>query len=232
MSNTAKAPQVRQTQKDRKYILDNLPEGTRRVQVINDQGKTYYKNPTDVDLVRDEIVLSQDGKPVVMRGKPGRKFKTKLLPPTPQIGEVEQARAEHLENSLFIKSATKDPEADEVLNAVVVGMAEEVAVLEFERLEAQRLGEEVSNLSVKRARVLKGMADTLLKRKVATQGGYIDLDSPQFKVLFSLLLETFKESMVLGGCRTEQMEQTFTRLVKALDDRWKEEARTRMKGTM
>lgn len=230
MSTTAQqAP--RQTPADRKYILGNLPEGTRRVQVINDQGKTYYKNPDDVDIVKDEIVLSQDGKPIVMRGKPGRKHKTKLQPITPQIGDVEQARAEHLDNSAFIKSVVKNAASEDVLDAVVVGMAEESVALEFERLEAQRTGDEISNLSVKRARVLKGMADTILKRKVAAQGGHIDLESPQFKILFSLLLETFKEAMVLGGCRTEQIEQTFTRLVKALDDRWKEEARTRMKDT-
>ena len=47
------APKKKQTKEDRQYILDNLPQGTRRVQVINAQGNQEYKRPEDVDALAD-----------------------------------------------------------------------------------------------------------------------------------------------------------------------------------
>ena len=70
------APKPLQTLADREYIIANLPEGTHRVQVITSQGKQQYKRPEDVNIVEDEIVLTNNGSPVVMRGKPGRRSKT------------------------------------------------------------------------------------------------------------------------------------------------------------
>jgi len=221
----------RQTKQDREYILANLPSGTRRVQVVTAQGQTQYKRPDDVDLDRDEIVLSQGGLPVVMRGKPGRKKRIQLNPVTPQIQEVEEAREEHISTSSLVQEVGKDPESDDTFESIIRGMAEEASSMEFERLEAQRHGQDSSNHSVKRTRVLKAMADLLLKKKQIAEGGMVDMDSPQFKALFEFALETFKESMASSGCRPELTESVFTNLVSSLDDDWKQEARRRMKDS-
>ena len=111
MPPKTKAPQ---TQEDRKYILDNLPEGTVRVSVINEQGAQQYKRPDDVDVVNDEIALSLEGIPVVMRGKPGRRPKNQLQPVTPQIAEVAQAREDHIDGSPLMRDARKNTGSDSV----------------------------------------------------------------------------------------------------------------------
>ena len=222
-----------QTKADREYIIENLPKEVRRVQVVDINGKQLYKRPDDVDLDYDRIQLAMDGTPIVMRGKPGRKPKKPLKPVTPQIAEVDEARTEHISHSTLLQEAKRDAEGDGVLNAIMSAMAEEAAAIEFEREEAARHGQETSALSAKRARVLKGMADTWLKRKQQIEGGLIDMESPAFQALFGLILETFKESMVDAGARPEFVETTFVKLVAALgDEGWKQDARARMKDTI
>ena len=224
------APNKKQSREDREYIVANLPEGTRRVQVLTDQGSQQYKRPEEVDLDRDEIVLANDGTPVVMRGKPGRKPKTALKAVTPQIGEVVAAREAHQDGDKLVREIKREPDGETVLHSILLGMATEAASMEFERKEAQRHGQEATGISSRRARVLKGMADTVLKKKSLEQGGLIDLDSPAFRALFVMMLETFKENMVGAGCRSEVIETVFQGLVSSLDEEgWKEDARQRMK---
>ena len=224
------AAKSRQSRADREYILDALPTGVRRVQVIDGSGKQVYKRPDEVDLMADEIVLSNDGSPIVMRGKPGRKPKSQLVPVTPQIGEVSRARSEHIDHDPLRKEAQRDAEGDGVINRLILAMAEEAAAIEFEREEAGRHGQDTTNYSAKRARILKGMADTWLKRKQAMDGGIVDLESPAFQGLFSFILETFKEAMSDAGSRPEYMETVFTKLVAVLgEEPWKQEAKARMR---
>lgn len=223
----------RQTRDDREHILQNLPEGTRRVQVLTPQGQTLYKRPEEVNVEEDEILLNKDGLPIIMRGRPGRKPKNKTLAPvTPQIQEVSDARDDHLDSDHVSHTLKNTPESDEqVLNGILVSLAQEAASIEFDRMEAQRHGKETSAISTKRARVLKAMADVVLKRKQLSEGGIVDLESPIFKALFSYILETFQDAMVAGGVRNEQVEQAFTFLSGKLNDpTWVAEAKQRMKG--
>ena len=221
----------RQTKEDCSYILANLPDGVRRVQVLDAAGKQVYKRPDEVDPATDEIVLNSDGAPIVMRGKPGRKAKSTLTAATPQIAEVEQARVEHMSVDPLRKAARKDADSDDVFSALIAAMAEEAASIDFDKSEAARHGGDTATLSAKRARILKGMADTWLKRKQQVEGGVIDMDSPAFNALFGLILETFKAAMLDAGARPEVVETTFAKLVSALSDEgWKQDAKVRMKA--
>jgi len=143
--------------------------------------------------------------------------------------EVDEARRQHLEDSELRQEAENDVEGEALFDSIVKAMADEVAALEFEREEAARHGLDTSELSTKRSRVLKSMADTLLKRRSMT-GGVVDLESPAFKALFALMLETFKECMLGAGCRSEQVEAVFAALIRSLgDESWKQDAKSRMK---
>lgn len=220
-----------QSKEDRTYIIANLPDGVRRVQVIDAKGKQGYKRPDEVDTDLDYIVLNSEGAPIVMRGKPGRKSKSALKAVTPQIAEVEQARVEHLSLDPLRRATKKNAEGDEVFNALIAAMAEEAASVEFDKSEAGRHGGDTASLSSKRARILKGMADTWLKRKQQVAGGAIDLDSPAFKALFGMILEMFKAAMIESGTRSEHIETIFAKLVVSLgQESWKQEARARMKA--
>ena len=224
-------PPQRQTEEDRSYILANLPDGVRRVQVIDANGKQVYKKPDEVNPAVDEIVLNSDGAPIVMRGKPGRKAKSTLQAVTPQIEEVEQARVEHMSLDPLRRAANRNAESDDVFNALIAAMADEAASVEFDKTEVARHGGDTATLSAKRARILKGIADTWLKRKQQVSGGIIDLDSPAFKALFGMILEMFKSAMLEAGSRPEYIETVFAKLVVSLSqESWKQEAKARMKA--
>lgn len=216
--------QPKQSQSDKARILRNLPDGTRRVQVLTTEGKTVYKKPNEVDPVNDQIMLNRDNEPIVMKGRPGRKPKVELEPLSGSIGEVQEARNQHIEESLLVKAARKDPTAVDVIDQTLAAMAEEAAALEFERKEAERHGRDSSGISGRRARVLKAMADIYLKRQQGSAGG-IDLESKGFQVIFDFILDTVRGSMGDAGMREEHIETVFMKLAKRLEDNWMEEAK-------
>lgn len=219
-----------QTREDKEATLKNLPAGTIRVQIVTGGGKQVYKRPEDIDFLNDEICFSGDGSPIVMRGKPGRPNKSSLPPATPQIAAVSAVREDHMGNNPITREVEKNPDGEDTFNLILGGMADEAASIEFDRLEAQRNGQDASDLATKRARILKGVAELILHRKKMSEIS-IDLDSVQFQNLFKFILQNFKESMEDSGMRSEQIETTFSKLVARLSDSsWKEEAKQKMKG--
>jgi hypothetical protein len=213
---------------DREFILKNLPEGTHRVQVTTESGSLEYKRPEEVDVIKDEIMLNTRGEPILMMGKPGRKRRP-LNPASPALASLADAREEHVQYDSVLARAKKEATGDDTLDAIILGLSEEAAILEFERAEALRKGEDGSNLAVKRARILTQISDLILKRRSSKKGSAVNIDSEEFKVLFLFLLETFREAMESSGCRSELVETTFTKLTGSLDSNWMQEAKTRMK---
>lgn len=222
-----------QTRSDKTHILSNLPSGTIRVQTTDAAGKQTYKRPEDIDLDKEEISLAADGTPIVMRGKPGRPTAkpSPLSPITPQIAQVSAVREDHMDSSPVTREIEKNPESEDAFNVVLKGLADEAASIEFDRLEAQRNGQEASDLATKRSRILKSIADLMLSRKKASDGGIIDLESPVFHALFKVILQSFREAMEEAGTRPEHLETIFAKLVvKLADPAWKEDAKHKMKG--
>lgn len=222
------AAQPKQTPSEKQRILRSLPDGASRVQVTTASGRTKFKKPEEV-AHDDQIMLNKDGEPIVMRGQPGRKPKVELQPVNENVGEVMEARQEHIENNDLVAEAGANPDSDGVIDNILTAMAAEAAALEFERLEAERHGRDASGISAKRARVLKGMADVWLKRKQVAAAGSVDLDSVAFATVFSFMLETVRGALEDAGARPEFIETIFTKLSKRLDDGWREEAKARVK---
>ena len=218
-----------QTREDRKQLLDNLSEGVRRVLTVGTSGKQAYKRPDEVDLDNDEVVLNGSGIPIVMKGTPGRRKKAVLSPISTQVAEVCQAREEHVASDPLISTVRISSESDKVLESILTALAEDAAVIDFEKEEAFRNGASAANLATKRARILKGMSDIWLRKKSLSEGGVIDLDSPVFKEVFSLLLETFRGVLLESGVPPEHVETVFAKLISSFDDAWKEDARRRMR---
>ena len=128
----------------------------------------------------------------------------------------------------MILAAESTPESPEVLNQVLLAIAEEAASLRFERSEAERQGNETSTLSMRRVAALKAIGDTWIKRKEQIANRAIDLDSTSFHELFRFISETFARAMDAAGVRSELANSVFAQFSKLLDDEWKKEAKTRM----
>ena len=213
-------------------ILKALPKDVTRVQIVAQNGKVKWKKIGEIQD-EDELSLSIEGEPIVMKKKPGRKGKgeknIKGDPINHVVADLVGRKEDYLETDAVHLIAKEDPESADILHQVMVGLANEAASLAFERMEAERLGEETSAISIRRINALKAIGDTWLKRKEQTKTHLIDLDSHSFKILFSFIVDTFRDSMIESGLRPEMIDTIFTKFSSKIDDSWENEAMTRMK---
>jgi len=208
-----------------------IPDGAQRVRVTDEKGKACWRR-LDAVLPTDTIDLTGKGHPQWMYNQVGRP-KTQQLheivpPATAVIGDLIRARQALMRSDPVILAAESTPESPEVLNQVLIALSEEAASLRFERLEAERNGNDTSPFSVRRVAALKAIGDAWIKRKEQIQSREIDLESPVFGELLKLISETFARSMVEAGVRQEMMDTVFAKFTRQLDDTWKNEAKSRM----
>lgn len=212
---------------DHAALLATAPEGAARVSVSDRAGRTKWR-PIDAVEPTDTILL-KNGIPITMKASPGR-------PPSTEgavndfVAEQVKQKNRDLTNDPIVKTAKTDPESSDLLHHVVVSLAEEAASLGVERRNAELEGKETSQLSIRRVNALKAVAETWLKRKDQTANREIDLSSPQFKAVFSLTLDSFREAMAEAQLRPEMVEMVFAKLTAKLQEGWEQEARNRMKA--
>lgn len=219
------------TADERAKLLEMLPQGIARVRVTSAEGKQCYKAVPDI-LDTDTVDLTGAGKPIVMRTPPGRPqgtTKSTLPPVSKQAEEVSQAKDSHEALSDLVAVTRQNSESDIVFHTLMNGMATEITSLEFERKEAERKGEDTSNLSSKRVRAIKIMTDAWLKKREKVDSGTIDMDGVAFKTLFLFMLDTVRGAMADSGMRPEHVETVFAKLSKRLADGWTEDAKSRMR---
>lgn len=208
-------------------IIASLSPEVTRITVVTKDGRQQVKRPEDV-LDTDQIILSSNGTPAVMRGNPGRKKKSDLQPLSDNVAEVLVAKDQHLVSDRLCQAVATNPGGDKVLEEIIKNLAEEVASLGFERSELERFGQPTSQVSVRRVNALKGMSDLVLKLRDATSGSTIDLDSTAFSRLFAFIMQTYKQVFDESGMRAEQIETIFAALSRKISDEWKESARKKM----
>lgn len=213
---------------DKALQLRSLPDGATRVQVRDAKGKNCWRKVDEV-ATSDVLMFGTDGKPVVMRGEPGRKPKINLEPLDEGTKEVIAAKNEHIKDDPLLAAVSSDPAADAVLDLVMRELTIEAASLGFERAEAERHNVDTSALSVKRARILATVGEMLLKRRDKLADAAFDIDTPGAEAFIEFLLETIRDEMVTTGVRPEAIEAIYGRLGKILDDGWKAEAKSKMR---
>lgn len=217
----------------RKFQGYVIPASAQRVKVIDDKGATKLRKIEEL-RASDTLSLNDIGLPVFVEGQIGKPPATKktddaMPPASPVIGDILRIKQGMLRNDPIIQAAETAPESAEVLNQVILGLTEEVASLRFERMEAERKGEDTSQISMRRIQGLKATADTWIKRKEQIQHRGIDLESPAFRAVFEFISETFTRAMQNAGVRQELCDSVTAQFSKLLDDTWMTEAKSRMK---
>lgn len=215
-----------------------VPPAATRVKVSDDKAKLCWRK---IDEVRDSDALEFDkmGRPIYMNGALGRPPAgttpakppnlLSVAPPTTKlVGDLLKVKQAQTRSDPVILAAESTPESPEVLNQVLLAIAEEAASLRFERMEAERNGIDTSTFSMRRVAALKAIGDTWIKRKEQITHRDIDLESPGFHELFKFISETIARSMDAAGVRPELANSVFAQFSKLLDDDWKKEAKARM----
>ena len=211
-------------------LLALVPTGTKKVQVKDELGQLKYK-PLGQIAESDEIQVKKDGTPVVQKGQAGRRPIPVVKPTTPINGALVKMKHDFIEKDPIFASAKENPDDPDVLHQVVLGLTNEAASLAFEREEAERKGEETSNISIRRVNALKAVGDTWLKRKDQMVSRGVDLESASFRTILKFIMETFRSVMEDISTKEEMIETVFSQVAKRMgDDDWVNEAKNRMKA--
>lgn len=220
-----------------------------RVKVVDDLGKIVWRKPDELKTTDQVMFHPTTGLPITMNNEPGRKTKPVSSPtntPSTPVPTIQQAQIAMSSTQLNIanqqlnkiSSLMQDKilgnvitniESGDVLNSVIEGLAEESASLKFERAEAERKGENTSQLSIRRVNALKAVGDAWIKKKEMLSNQTIDMDSKAFKILFGFLAETFRRACDEAKVRPEMTESIFANFGKMIDaEEWMKEAKARM----
>ena len=130
----------------RKFQGYVIPPTAQRVKVIDDKGQTRLRKIEELKA-GDTLSLNDTGLPVFVEGQIGKPPATKktddaMPPASPLIGDILRIKQGMVRNDPIIQAAETTPESAEVLNQVLLGISEEAASLRFERMEAERNGED------------------------------------------------------------------------------------------
>lgn len=209
-------------------LLRKIPDGAQRIKVRTELGKTRYR-PIGEVAKTDTIEIDVDGNPVVMMTNPGRRKKVRRDPAHPVAKKLMDDKGVAISNDPIMKTVREDPESPTVLQFIIQGLGEEQASLKFEREEMERKGKDTAALSTKRIQALRVLSETWLKRMDQLGSKSIDLEGGTFGALFGLIVDTFQEAMMGAKIQSEQINTVLSKLSLMLDDKWKAEARSRMK---
>ena len=109
-----------------------MPAGAKFAQVKDEKGKIRYRAIEQL-AVGDEIQVNTKGQPICTRISPGRPKDVKILPATPEVGELMERKNKSIADDPIIKMALQNPESPDVLHQILLALSEEAASIGFER---------------------------------------------------------------------------------------------------
>lgn len=223
-------------------------EGAARVMVVDASGSKKWKKPENV-LADDQIVLKNNGDPLMMESEPGRPQKDgadagdedgDIDVDDSEVGgenvigqliaERNKRRDRFIKRDKLVKITKKSPDAPEVADLVLQELAEESAAQKFERTEHEKEGKDISEVSARRTRILDKLIETWFKRQERLKEvGVVDLNSPAMQIFFKSFIETLDDVMGDLGFKAEEKQTLMNKLSGRIDDEWKVLVRKRMK---
>ena len=216
------------TQEETENLLQGLSPEVKRINVLRANGSKKWIDPVDIEDT-DLLVLKPDGtSPKVMFTEPGRPSNPKPL--TAQVGNNITAKTHTIGRDSVVKIVSADPESPAVLDSVIQGLAEESASLKWERLQAEARGDDTSQYSVRRGRLLTSIGDQWLKRRDVSSSRVVDLESPAFKALFLHMVDTFRGAMQDAGMRQEMSDRVVAKFGAKMGPEWEKSARDVMQS--
>ena len=206
-----------------------IPEGATRLKVRDPNGKILWRKIKDIKD-DDKPDFNEKGAPVFMFGSPGKPSVEKEVEKASTPAEKNRIiKKDYLKKDVVSSAISTDIDSSDVLDSVLVGLAEESASLAFEREEAEKRGEGTSQISLRRVNALKAVGDTWLKKREIISSKSLDLESKAFQIVFGHIAETFRKACDESGVRPEMSETIFANFAKMVEDEdWTREAKSKM----
>lgn len=131
--------------------------------------------------------------------------------------------AQEVEEDMILISIKDDDVPDNVLKAVLYGLAEEQSSLRSLRQKKSADGKDTSHISIKRGTLLKYMSETLLQRQaLAGPSSDINVRGPKFREIMKMFFEMINESFDMVSIPPEYRDlffQAFSEKLEGWEDR-------------
>lgn len=176
-------------------------------------------DPTDKDKKDGKIITFPGGKKVnpsevgsdYVVSQTGDVPTPDLIDPVEIDREVRE-RAEYVKKQPLTKAILDKYNTIDVIDVVLLEIAEELAHLKYERRRAVKEGKNTANYSMGRITSLRNIADLLLKKRESVLQEELNLKSPRFQAVFKVWMEFFHDSMEKSGISAEVIDVVFQQM--------------------
>lgn len=222
-----------------------IPEGALKVKIKDADGDILYRSPEDIKDTDEVVINPKTGVAFAMMSAPGRPPKKGRPNPTPgsqnptqknfssapAADEVAKRKYHATKRDPMLSKIRESGESFDVIQFILEQLAEESVALRVERESADLHGKDSSQISLRRAQILKTLGDTFFKRRAATGEKELDLEGRTFGIVWKLLCETFVASMEKSNIPGPMADVVMNNFAKEVDsDAWKDECKRRMKS--
>jgi len=139
--------------------------------------------------------------------------------------------AEEVKEDLILTSIREEESPDQILHAVMYGLAEEQDSLKSLRTQKKNEGKDTSHISLKRGTLLKYMSETLIQRQgLVSSNGEVDLRGPKFREVFRMFLDLINDTFDEVKIPPEYKDMFFTALSRNFEG-WENKAEKILKGS-
>lgn len=151
---------------------------------------------------------------------PGSRFNKPTADDEDRYNAEAEAREQFVANDPVVRSAAgRDPIA--LLSTLKAEVAREAAALARQRIESEKMGRDISQVSGRRIDALKKIADIEMEmRKIGFD--QLDVHSEKFQKVFKLWIETIR-GVAEQTLNPEQLDLFFNRLSTEMDG-WEDKA--------
>ena len=159
--------------------------------------------------------------------KKGRPKKISMMPKSEEARVKKREKEKHLKGDSLLDQVKNDPNSMEVLDEIMRELALENSSLAYERVEAERRGEDTTSISSKKVTALKSLSEIYFQKRKSIVNETFDFDSDRFQRLLEFFFKKVRTAAENADISEEQIGILFSKIGKLFEDDsgWKEEAR-------
>lgn len=188
---------------------------------LDPPGPPETPRPTNqVLFMPTKTIAPAGGRAAGARTRPGSRFQRPTAEELEQYEATAEDREQFIANDPVVRSSS-GRDALTVLGTVKSEVAREAAALYYQRIEHEKMGRDITQVSGRRIDALKKIADIEIEMKKI---GFdvLDVHSEKFQRVFKLWIETIRE-VAAATMTPEQLDLFFNRLTSEMDG-WEDKA--------
>ena len=135
-----------------------------------------------------------------------------------EVDKELRERQTYVKNQEIVQTIGRHGTTNEIIDLIMLEIAEELSHLKFERRRAAKEGKPTMGHTINRAQGLRSLAEILLKRREASRADRLDSKSPFFQAVFKVWINFFIESMEKSGIESHIIDLVMQQMKSDMVD--------------